>query len=1372
LLVDGFEPDSRCQRPEVRCLFFVEGECVMVKKMTGVILVCLVLFLITCGTRAFSLDRGELLFYASLDGTTTAEFARGSREALPGYVPKYDKILSGTGAVVGRDTGLVKILDRPIPYWLDVDIARDYVDKNIGALRWSGKDNISPVQGTLSFRARPLDWKSGGADRFLAHFNTEKALNFVWAPYYGTLVYHATAKSDRDTYRQLRAYGKMTPDETHHFTIAWEPGRTFFWINGRHIGIGPYPGKAVPEQGSVSNFLALGSSDDYHTVFSDVLVLAKNVDHTEAKALYLRGKESPLEPVITIPEVSKPPYLDGKVQDREKEQMTIVRGWNDAILRIANDDKTEAFICYDERALYVSFAYPIPEKFRKNRDMYVGQPLEVKAQKRDDKRILSDDHFKIMLSPDEGRSIYTFAANGKALRYDARNGDASWNADWRFKTSLSGYLWQAEFAIPFAAIGITRAAPGNSIDFNLSHRSVRVDDIDSIWVTLGRTRRPLGTLIFGGAEKIKVEKLSNPSGGSVEAKLKLDGFEQKKLKAVAEVATDKELEKHPGERVEGGLGPDGAVSFDFSLDEPLAADFILSVADEEGNIHYRQRLPFVFTVGATAQPAFLPSLDELVVKLDAGSESLVKRGLSADVKIVDSGNKVIGRQMVEKFSSVVEEIEFDTRDYPVGRYKIDTTFRSGQGELPKIAKFFEKKEKPVWLGNNLGYSDRVPWPWKEMTATAESFSCWGRTYFYEEGVFPSQIRILDEDILAAPMKLTLGSGGDSFADKDVRLDITATKPVRIEYSCNGKLGDFEVETRNWVEFDGFMWVKLKISPARRKKIDKLTLEIPFKKKYASHWYSGQYPVESKSGYTPDEEYIDAPASFVRIGGYERGIQWCWQSLRGWKLKEPKKAMRFIPAEDTYIVEFTIVDHPVVLKKPLEIELGLQALPCRPFPAKGIRGNWWHWAGHKNWDKWPSIGPRVEIGSHQGQWNPHWNYLNLSDKLLDALLKSGTSRWKAYNYQPGFYVNHSYTDANTPEYKYFAEEWRAAPSSRPDFASFEDDPKKIVRTAICYGAKSYEDFYVYYLHKFVHHLHDPEGMPVALYFDCTSPPHCSNKYHGHGYLGEDGKWHGEKQILSWRSACKRIYYVMKEMGHNNWITTHMSGQPHMAYWSFSDVMIPGEQWAAYMVMKKAQYKAEGKKWPLDYTLTLPMERFRAEFSPWAYGPQTSFLTQSYSWLSPEDTRGYNTSLDPYVKGPAWPGYRHFTGINMVHDAVPYGGWRPYIDLFPALIDFGWDDEVTCLPYWRNQEYVALDVYDPDKVVATLFKRPDKLMVLAFNNTDGEVTAKITLNIDKLGFSNMRDGYLLDMEDQERIALKGETAAVPIRARDFRVLVLRK
>ncbi len=130
-------------------------------------------------------------------------------------------------------------------------------------------------------------------------------------------------------------------------------------------------------------------------------------------------------------------------------------------------------------------------------------------------------------------------------------------------------------------------------------------------------------------------------------------------------------------------------------------------------------------------------------------------------------------------------------------------------------------KKPIWLGNKIGVSDKVPKPWSPVEAKASSdgnatFKVWGRSYQYHGGLFPSQITALNNQLLAAPIKLLVAPAPDT-PPALATLVMGDTKPGVVHFQMTQ--GAIKVDSR--IEFDGMMWFEVTLPPGR---ID--TLERP------------------------------------------------------------------------------------------------------------------------------------------------------------------------------------------------------------------------------------------------------------------------------------------------------------------------------------------------------------------------------------------------------------------------------------------------------------------------------------------------------------------------------------------------------------------
>ena len=112
---------------------------------------------------------------------------------------------------------------------------------------------------------------------------------------------------------------------------------------------------------------------------------------------------------------------------------------------------------------------------------------------------------------------------------------------------------------------------------------------------------------------------------------------------------------------------------------------------------------------------------------------------------------------------------------------------------------------------------------------------------------------------------------------------------RIQWQTNASQEGVTVQSKNWIDFDGYTWFKITLSG--RGSVNTFSLDIPFYREFATHWYSATYPpANNPTGYTPREYFASAPRNLARIGGYVRGLQWSWESEEGWHLRNRAKAL--------------------------------------------------------------------------------------------------------------------------------------------------------------------------------------------------------------------------------------------------------------------------------------------------------------------------------------------------------------------------------------------------------------------------------------------------------------------------------------------------
>ena len=109
-----------------------------------------------------------------------------------------------------------------------------------------------------------------------------------------------------------------------------------------------------------------------------------------------------------------------------------------------------------------------------------------------DGAIWNDPSIELFVDPELSRNYYYhLGINQKGVRFDAQDGDVSWNADWKALTytDSSGKYWSAEIFLPFGEFGISRAV-GEWWGINICRSNIRKQEYNSWSPTYGGFHAP------------------------------------------------------------------------------------------------------------------------------------------------------------------------------------------------------------------------------------------------------------------------------------------------------------------------------------------------------------------------------------------------------------------------------------------------------------------------------------------------------------------------------------------------------------------------------------------------------------------------------------------------------------------------------------------------------------------------------------------------------------------------------------------------------------------------------------------------------------------------------------------------------------------
>jgi len=195
------------------------------------------------------------------------------------------------------------------------------------------------------------------------------------------------------------------------------------------------------------------------------------------------------------------------------------------------------------------------------------------------------------------------------------------------------------------------------------------------------------------------------------------------------------------------------------------------------------------------------------------------------------------------------------------------------------------------------------------------------------------------------------------------------------------------------------------------------------------------------------------------------------------------------------------------------------------------------------------------------------------------------------------------------------------------------------------------------------------------------------------------------VLSARQTAQRLYCMLRELEPDRtMILYHHSGQIDMAFLSWCDVYVDGENYVSRL-----------SKTEQDYHRVYPPDAFLAQSMGHNFGPATWFLDQF--------TRSQAVTAEDWKTLGTQP-CDHLYGLILLHDSTywkAYGIGYERID--SALCKYSYDDRYRMIPYW-SQQLVQL----PENVFATFYvdDKAQTTLIVLLNN--GEEDRSLRLDLD--------------------------------------------
>lgn len=572
--------------------------------------------------------------------------------------------------------------------------------------------------------------------------------------------------------------------------------------------------------------------------------------------------------------------------------------------------------------------------------------------------------------------------------------------------------------------------------------------------------------------------------------------------------------------------------------------------------------------------------------------------------------------------------------------------------------------RPVWLGNHLGLSDQVLPPWTPLAVDGDAVRSWGRTYRFADSPLPAAVTSQARELLRAPIALS-GTVGGRAATLTCRPDGPfAGGPARVARQDRGKLGPLDVAVDTSLEFDGFLWTTIRLTPRTPTAIERLELNLPFRDDAATLYHSAEASWSELSdagavgevGWSRELAFVP----YYWVGTEQGGLAWVCETNEAWSNADPKRVIDLRRSDDGVDLTVRVIDRPTTIDRPLELSFGLIATPVKPMPD-----GWRDWRqmfiSATNLDAfikspWARPGCR-NIGV---VWSNHigsFSYLPTDPEALKA--KVGLLRQHDWTTLLTYFAL-DYTQAGTPDFQVGERDWRRNPYAESPFTAEAN------YATVC-NASTWADFLVWAINRTM----DQAGTD-GVYLDCSNPNFCRSDEHGCAP--------GRYPILATRALQKRIYALVKQKrGAAGFVYNHNSENQIITTFAYSDAVLNGEQ-----------YNKKDLR-------TLTPAKFRAELSPQPYGVPT-FLLPTLVKFQPDKQEK--------LPGP------EFLAYPFLHDVICVPSWLArdsqalLRDLQSVLQAFG-AGSAEFLPYWSNAAEIAVA---GDEATVSAYRRQDGAVLL--------------------------------------------------------------
>ena len=1218
-------------------------------------MVCGLAFVLAMTNAARAFDEGALLFYAPFEQSVSPLIHSG--ETLkPGDSQNisFGKGIMGSGVRVG-DVGTL--------------------------LRYPALGNIDCKAGSLSVWIR-IGWVPKGVkdvNHSLVHIPGKLDCSHQW---WGVMYFLWLANG----HRGLGSYPgpPIKTDEWLHQVFTWDAEGNFVnYDNGKprlSVKTGSHLGGGL----TAEDFFyiadpSLTVGDHNRMDMDELMIFNRPLSPAEVRTLYRRPTANILQTVAAIPVQQAQITIDGLFNVSEWKKSLETTDFIDALFGDLYEDGLKLNMTSDSEGLYLSL--------------------------RDQEQLgdLKKDSWEILIKP-TGKSVVRNFTCG--ISQNAKPQTQSQH-DWKSAVQLAGdNTYCLEAFIPWTSIAADGDATDGPFEMNLIRTYSGQQTCQLCWADIRKDDPYVRILPSTDLDGLTISRLKGLSNCQLDFAASIEGKSGTATAQLYIQPSDRkeyyDPETMPGTKSYTGQQlkheerfADGEVSIKRSFVDTDLNSVIVQITDIDGQTLYQTQRQFTPAPPLSLKYELLPGKRRVTVASFVSDNYLKVGDLNGVISMYDSKGELLDKARMGQFVKNQNTVTFSMAKLPKGEITIVGTLYGKNNEelFRNTTSFVMQDTEPDWIKRPAGIQGRVANGFSpirlEHTNGDMRISLWGREYCFEKTMFPSGVLSQGREMLLSPVNLKIVAQGVPLEQGAVILEETERTDNQVCFTANQKMGPYQVTANHRIEFDGTVWTQLKIAPLQKgSNAERIVLEFPFASKQTSLIHANNCAVSSPqfSGATP-ANWSSAFKPVVWLGTENVGYCFFLETPVGFDIADKNRFYEVQRNDKETLFRVTVVDRDIAMNEPMEIAFGWFATPGRPLPE-----NWLAW-------QYGSV-PEVnydDLHMTRLESDPYWDESNqflheayplefwrtFSNKAKDSgiiALKYTQTRFLS------FYKDHDKAEMNrkkaqckeydvqffeTPERKFWADEWKSAPPE--DYLCTSTTWREL----ICAGLKDRIE----------------KGDINGIYFDYAFPMQCSRALHG---------CNQRYDIRSQREVRRRLTNIFEANGKRAIIMEHVSDNILGPQMNFATCLLDGEQLSGGVKNR-------------DYREALPLDRMRVM----SIGTNLGVIPFMIFYGGQERTKEAESLM------AIWALHMPIHNITC-HYGYPINLWWAYMLDF----EFNFDKDTKRLGYWENAELVNVS---PENVKATIYCKPSKMFIVASNLSDSEVEASIRLDAKALGMA---------------------------------------